>query len=235
MIDKLEAAQRLIQVVCGEPYGDGMTVTDVGVGYAEPGYHDDETVWVLGDWNDKSHFEELPGGGGKWITDNTAPSRLFAALERIGVQGEWSDEWQRCDHCQRIFRTSGDSYMWKPFYVDFYDDGYYDYSLCGECVRDPDFIEEALEGFVNHPTKVITFLDADELESFGWVRYNETPYESGFHPGQNDDARQIFKEIREQYPDRQVVFFLDEASQFYIRFSAFTNNTESEEEDGDDD
>lgn len=33
---------------------------------------------------------------------------------------EWSDEWDQCEECQKIFRTSADSYVWEPSgtYVD---------------------------------------------------------------------------------------------------------------------
>ena len=225
---KVEAAQRLIKVVTGEEHGDGITVTDFGVGYAEPGYHDNETVWVLGNWNDKSHAEELPDGGIKWITDDKTPSRLFDALERLGIEGEWLDEWTKCDHCYRIVRTNGDSYMWKRSYVDLEDGDV----LCHECAVDPDFIEEVMELFINKPRNVITWCDSDKLESLGWERYNtQYQYESGFHPGQNARPETIFDEIQTEFPNKDVVFWLDEASQFYIGFSAFTKEKEQEEEE----
>ena len=218
---------RLIKVVCGEPYGDGTTVTDIGIGYAEPGYHDHNTVWVLGDWNPKQHFESFNdgSGAGRWITDNDTPERLFKALERIGVECEWSDEWGRCSHCQRIIRTSGDSYMWKPHYVLFEDGDY----LCLDCAMDPDFVEDVLELFVNHSNRIVTVYDEEFLTERGWVRYNEHPYERGMHPGMNADPTAIRKEVEEELPNHDYLFYLDEPSQFYIRFSVFTREKETEE------
>lgn len=225
MLDKVEAAGRLIKVVCGEPYGDGNTITDVGVGYAEPGYHDKETVWVLGDWNDKQRYVGLPDGGGEWMTTDRTPSRLLAALERIDVECEWLDEWMKCDHCYRIFRISGDSYMWKPFHVDFEDGN----MLCGDCALDPEFLPDVLEVFTNDPHKRITFCEASVLESQGWVRYNEHPYESGWHEGMDADPRVVFAELEKEKPDHDVIFFKDESSQFYSTWSAFIKPKEVDE------
>lgn len=219
---KLVAAQRLIKVVTGEPYGDGDTVTDVGVGYAEPGYHDDETVWALGNWNDKDRYDSETQTR---VTTNTAPSRLFDALERIGVEGEWLDEWTRCDHCQRIVRTSGDSYMWKPFYVNLPDGD----TLCGACALDPAWTDEVLEPYVNDSSRVITWCDESHLESLGWQRFNEREYQSGWHEGMTDKPATVAAKIKATMPEHDYVFWLDESSQFYIGFSAFTKPKAAEE------
>lgn len=219
---KLIAAQRLIKVVTGEPYGDDETVSDVGVGYSEPGYHDEETVWALGDWNNKSRYVD-----GQRIETSNVPGRLFDALERIGVEGEWLDEWTRCDHCQRIVRTSGDSYMWKPFYVILTDGE----TLCGTCALDPDWSDEVMEPYINDSGRVITWCDESYLESLGWQRYNPDEYQSGWHEGMDDKPAAIAERINETMPNHDYVFWLDEASQFYIGFSAFTRAKQSESEE----
>lgn len=219
---KLVAAQRLIKVVTGEPYGDGKTVTDVGVGYAEPGYHDDDTVWVIGNWNDRSRYDSETQTR---VTTSTVPGRLFDALERIGVQGEWLDEWTRCDHCQRIVRTSGDSYLWKPFYVDLPDLD----RLCGTCALDPEWTDEVFEPYVNNASRVITWCDSAHLESLGWQRFNTDEYQNGWHEGMNDKPPLIAARIKAMMPAHDYVFWLDESSQFYIGFSVFTRPKESEE------
>lgn len=224
---KLAAAQRLINVVCGDPNGDGMTVTNVGIGYAEPGYHNNVTVWVLGNWNDKRHLEELPGGGSKWITDDKLPSRLFDALKRIGVEGEWLDEWEQCSNCWRIFRVSGDSYSWKKFGVQL-DDGD---NLCGDCALDSEFLPDVLGQYVNHPERCVTFCGASVLEEQGWTLFNpEHQFESGLHPGQTDSPATVFERIRSENPEVDVLFYLDESSQFYVGWSAFTKPKEVETE-----
>lgn len=217
---KLIAAQRLIKVVTGEENGDGMIVTDLGVGYAEPGYHDNETVWVLGDWNDRRPLDRI----GRRVRDKS-PGRLFDALERLGIEGEWLDEWQKCSNCYKIVRVHGDSYMWKPFYVDLPDGD----TLCGECALDPEWIDDVLEPFINCPYRRVTFCDAKVLESKGWVRYNEHPYETGWHQGMDANPENVLDEIQDKMPTVDVLFFKDEASQFYSCWSAFTKQKESEE------
>lgn len=217
---KLIAAQRLIKIVTGEPYGDGMTVTDVGVGYAEHGYHDDETVWVLGDWNDKQRYVD-----GEWITTSTLPSRLFDALERIGVEGEWSDEWYRCSDCYRIMRHEPDSYMWQPGYVIINECE----PVCTDCAITMG--EDALTDYVNDSNRVVTWCDESHLESLGWQRHNPSEYQSGWHEGMDDKPDTIMAKIQEADPTLDVVFWLDESSQFYIGFSAFTRKQEQEEDE----
>ena len=165
---KLEWAHRLVNVVCGETWGDSTLVMDVGMGYAEPGYHDNVTTWALGSW---------------WVRDPETGKlkmhRLANALERAGIEVEWHDEWEKCDHCYRIFRVSHDSYMWKEFGVDLEDGD----RLCGDCAIDPDFIDEVLEQFIDNPHNRVAFCDASVLESQGWTRYNADVYQSGWHPG----------------------------------------------------
>ena len=140
-------------------------------------------------------------------------------MERVGIEVEWYDEWEKCSHCARIFRTSGDSYMWKQFGVLLPDGDW----LCGECCLDPEFIDDVLEPLVNNPHNRVAFCDASVLESRGWVRYNERPYQSGWHEGMNADPQQVYDEIRNSHlADYDVLFFKDEASQFYSEWSVFT-------------
>lgn len=215
---RFDAATRLIRAVTGEEYGDGETVTDIGVGYAEPGYHDDETVWVLGDWNDKPRYVD----GNREVTDNR-PSRLFDALERIGVQGEWLDEWTQCSDCYRAVRTQGDSYGWRPFYTVWESE-----ITCGDCLIG--LGDDGLHEYVNDSDRAVTWCDAGHLESLGWTRYNPAQYENGLHAGMNDSPAAVLAEINEAMPEVDVLFYLDESSQFYVGFSAFTR-PRSEDDD----
>lgn len=211
MINKLEAAMRLVNAACGEPYGDGELVTDIGVGYAS-GYSD--TVWVLGNWNPK----RFPRNGEPPLTkeENIGP-RLFDALERIGVEGEWLDEWQRCDNCQKLIRTEPDSYSWQPEYVHL-EDGE---TLCATCAVDENWIADVLESFINNPDRVVTFMSETQLAQLDWERVNDHPFENGWHPGQTDNPREILRNVQREFGSRDVLFLLDEASQFFIRFSVF--------------
>lgn len=213
----MEKACRLILAATGEEYGDGYTVTNVIAGYAEPGYSSDpEAVVVLGDWNPRP----VPGED-RWKSahkDVTLPVRLAAALERVGASIEWHDEWTQCGECYRAVRTSADSYHWKPSYVFLEDAG----PTCADCLVG--YGEDALTDYLNDATKCITWTEPSHVESLGFVKWapgNEQTYESGWHPGQNDDPAAILADIQREEPGADVVFFLDESSQFYIRFSAY--------------
>ena len=55
----------------------------------------------------------------KWTADKSetvsdAPGQLGAALEALGVELEWSDEWVvQSDNASKCYRTTGDSYGWQ--------------------------------------------------------------------------------------------------------------------------
>jgi hypothetical protein len=232
MASIIENVTRLLNAVGMDDHGDGLIVTDVLTGYAEPGYGSDDSVVVLGNWNPRSRDAE-----GNRVEDPfqstdkyvTMPSRLADALERVGAEIEWSDEWTQCQECYRAVRTSGDSYMWKPSCVYLEDTG----TVCADCligygedaiVGYPDHYRGMRDGYVNDSSKVITWCEPSHVESFGfqkWEPGNPQTYESGWHPGQTDDPREILAEILGQHPTAEVIFFLDESSQFYVRFSAY--------------
>lgn len=205
-LDTLARIRRIVEIATGEPYGDGYIVTDICVGYAEPGYgRTSDAVIVFGDWNDKRNAE------GK---SATLPSRLARVLEAAGAEIEWLDEWTQCQGCYRAVRTEPDSYSWKPSYAWVNECEIY----CADCLReDP---ESLVEEYVNEPTKALTFLDGSDLEALGFEQENGD-YENGWHEGMNDDPTAIMARIHKFNPDAEVVFILKESSQFYITFTAY--------------
>jgi hypothetical protein len=211
--DTMEKANRLIKAATGEPYGDGYTVTDVCVGYAEPGYGSDESVIVFGNWNPKRFAR---AGDAPLTKAESLPERLSNALERIGAEVQWCDEWTTCIGCARAIRTEGNSYHWRPFYTFIDEEG----CLCGECaLKDLDAV---LPLYLNNASNAITWATTSDLEAIGFVQWepgNPQRYESGWHEGMNADPSTILASIDQDTYD--VVFLLDEASQFYVGFSAW--------------
>lgn len=197
MIDVLESAQRLIKVVTGEEYGDYETVMDVGVGTQ----YDDKKVWVTGNWN------------------GTMGSRLFKALERIGVDAEWYDQHDPCSDCLKLLETKANSYCWQPRYLRDSEGQI----VCFDCinVNDDSVLEEF--GYINNADKCIPDVLAKHLPEWGWQPYNGT-YQNGWHPGQTDKPWNILARIEKDHPNLSVVFRLDETSQFYISFTAWTKD-----------
>jgi len=230
-----ERAARLIKAATGEEYGDYDIVSDLVVGYAEPGYGSDESVIVLGNWNDKTKYVQGIVGGRPTrhapITTSNIPTRLGNALERIGVELEWSDEWTTCGECYRALRTQGDSYGWTMFGA-FTGDGY----TCQDCMKaDPNaYLTDTGYGneeYINNSRNAVTWLTGAELKAIGftqWAPNDPQSYENGWHPGQTDDPKEILKEITETGEWAETVFLIDSVGQFDIRFSAWVRNPDGE-------
>jgi hypothetical protein len=178
-------------------------------GYAEPGYSDPESgVIATGNWNDVTEWRN----GRSQVVD-TAPKRLGELLERLGVELEWSDEWQTCSNCSKLYRTEPDSYSWKRSYVQFEDGD----QLCEDCVKhDPtDFLQQ-LEGNDNS----CNTLDLN-LEDYGYILL-EGDFQHGFHQGQDANPKLIAKALRDMGVKR-FVFNLDSTGQFDISFSVYVH------------
>jgi hypothetical protein len=230
-LETYELARILVRAATGENYGDGYVVTDIVTGYAEPGYGSDDAVIVFGNWNDK-----------RYPRDDDAPlskserigSRLFDALESIGAHCEWLDEWTRCGDCFRAMRTQADSYSWR-MYGAFIEDAC-DYS-CADCILKD--LDAYLPEYVNNSARCLTFGTGSDLSALGFVQWapnDPQRYESGWHPGQDANPSSILSEIEDEYEGREVevVFVLDESSQFYIGFSAWFRVEEIEDESDED-
>ncbi len=180
------------------------------------GYADGQTSEpvVKGNWNNLNH--KMNDDATKL---ETLPGRLCNALERIGVEAVWCDEYTACGECMKAIRTQPDSYQWVAEFTYLEDAGY----VCTHCLQTK-YGVDALESFINEPHKAVTFFDAAQLESFGFERHPDSDaasFESGWHPGQTDNPETILASILESRPDAQVVFLIDESSQFSVSFSAF--------------
>jgi hypothetical protein len=220
-----DKAQRLIRTVCGEEYGDGELVTEIAHDYAEPGYRlsSENGLVVFGNWNPK----RFPRDGEPPLTKaESLPVRLADALSNVGADLEWLDEWTNCADCYRAMRTVENSYSWKMNGAWVEDAGY----VCSECLRGD--LESSLEDYINNSANCVTWCSGSDLEGLGFVQYipgNPQTYESGWHAGQDDDPKKVLEVIRKWDDDEetlQVVFLLDESSQFYIKWSAYSRHTE---------
>lgn len=214
-LSTMDKVRRLVHAATGEEWGDGYTVTDVILGYAEPGYGSDDSVVVLGDWNPKRWASE---GDAPLTPAERLPSRLARSLERVGANIEWLDEWTSCSECLRAVRTQPDSYSWQASFVVTEDGD----TFCLDCLIAQG--EDALTEYVNDARKCVSWCEPSHVESFGYVKWESGDphdYESGWHPGQDDDPSAILASIHAAQPGADVVFFLDESSQFYVRFSAY--------------
>lgn len=194
---------------------DYDVVSDIYVGTIEPGYGDDNTVLVAGDWNSKRRYNEPP----TWASEH--PIRLGNALESVGAELIWLDEWTQCSNCYRAVRTEPNSYTWTPSYiwVDNYE------IVCAECVCED--VESYLEEFINNPKNAFPFdVSFSELGFETWEPHNPHVFETGWYPGQDDKPEDVLEVIHRFFPDAEVVFSTDSVGQFDMRWSAYFRNQE---------
>jgi hypothetical protein len=101
--------------------------------YAEPGYEQPKAgVIFFGDWNKVKGWEQGKGYVAE-LPDGNVPKRLMRALEKVGVECEWYDEWTMCDDCGAAMRSQPDSHWWKPTAIVNLDKGS---CLCPECAQE---------------------------------------------------------------------------------------------------
>lgn len=216
-----ERASAIIEQFTGERYGDGVHVMDVYDGYNEPGYRDDSTTLVIaGNWNPR----RFPRDGDPPLTDdeNIGP-RLAEALDAIdGVDLVWYDEWIDCTDCHRAIRVNPDSYAWQPYHV-WTGDGY----TCLECVDLADVLDgfgDDDERYVDNPRKALMgqHWSNDDIRAQGFTPHTPPDfYESGWHPGQDDDPRDVLAALKAE-EDVEVLFVIAGIGQFDTRWTAWT-------------
>jgi hypothetical protein len=230
-MDTIDLAARVIEIATGERYGDGETVRDLGIGYCSGGYGGADRVWATGNWNPK----RFPRNDDPALTKHESmPVRLARVLELIGVECEWSDENDACAECHKLLCTQPDSYSWtlKGAFVD--DEGY----VCEECMLK--YPESYLEGYASSSyhgfqNRALTWIDASELKALGFTQWEPSDphtYESGWHPGQDDDPEKVFNAIMsecqgEDYRNQEVVFLVEGVGQFDMRWSAWVRDGEA--------
>jgi hypothetical protein len=95
------------------------------------------------------------------------------------------------------------------------------YIACGDCIRSNP--ESYIEILVNNSSAANTILDEATLEDEGWKKHDEK-YETGFHHGQTDDPAKVLKRFNIKGYD--VIFHIDQNSQFYTVWQAFIKEME---------
>ena len=204
----LGRAARIVQAALGADYWEADTVTDMGVGIAGG---DPAAVWVLGDWNDARTYD---ADARTWTTTDDTPSRLLAALERLGVDCWWSDQGAPCPECQKLVDTEPTFGTVAGIWSD--GAGY----VCLECVAQD--LEDYTADYVNNADKALPdALDAATLEAAGWER-TDRDHRSGWY-GREDSPGGILQEILEEGPeDLEVVFQVTSVHMFELAFTAWT-------------
>lgn len=177
----------------------------------------DADVVATGDWNSVDKYnallkcrEETPMGN--------LPKRLGEALERIGVELDWSDCTTTCDDCGKLLNTNPTGWGWQPSYVTT-DSGL----TCKECIDPADY----LEGLEGDPHRALN-LDSIDPAEHGYIKMQDG-FEAGWHPGQDASPTKIATALNKRGIER-FLFVIDDIGQFDSRFSLWVH--EDEEPDG---
>lgn len=179
--------------------------------YAERGYTQPEAGILFGNWNPTCGFS-VPKA-----EQRRDPISKFARIaEHCGFELEWEDEWSTCGECGKAVRTSPDCYHWTPYFRILNECEL----VCLDCL-DP---ESYLESIEDNAACAVPDDNRFRPELFGYVQHNGY-FETGFHPGQNDNPATILKALHAQ-GHKHVVFRIASKSQFDIRWEAYYKPTD---------
>ena len=190
---------------------------------------DDEWFLIVEDWDfiksfnrflNENYKSEIESELGVGKTYESLTSRKYNKdgdfsdwLEYLtGDMWGFSDEYMTCSECERVFRYQ-DSIQIRPHYVT--DGALY----CEGCVRDEEHVRDSyLETLINNPKNANRILD---LESLGFYRINDYPYENGWY-GQMDSPAEIFEKALSEDPKAEFVFeIVEDYNPFVTRFNLF--------------
>ena len=158
--------------------------------------------------------------------------------EKVEVECRFEDEIDSCRECLKAIEITPSSYGWLPNYMA--DEEMI--PVCRECIENDVFLqEEFIEILSNHdsherPRAIIDwFRPISEEHGFKCLENDEMAcerFETGFHPGQNDDPEEIKKWMEENLPDHEFLFCVDSVGQFDCTWSLLLRpKLEDEEEE----
>lgn len=194
--------------------------------YSEPGYQPPKSGIVLGNANLTLPWVRNETEADKTLRNQARTrsmvARVFMALERLGYEFEWSDEWRECACCHGAVRCNADSWGWRRYY---YEDEAHGDVICGDCICEnvEDQRDAYLEWIEGNHRRALTF-DLN-LEELGYLHLNKR-FEHGFHPGQDADPEKVADEIV-RCGGKRFIFEMDSAGQFDITFSVWLHKDEA--------
>lgn len=201
------------------PLIDSGIITDFAADYGEPGYsfRDGATtpLFLLGNWwcqCKRAGASIIPGHTHLHTVQDHHP-RLWSQLEAQGVEYDFYDEWWVDDDTNKAYRTQPDSYIWQSVIQWNDDTGSY---------LTPDSDDDDWLGWAkNNPDRCLMANHREMLERQGFIQQGDA-YHSGLHQGMDDRPGPVLAEIQHTAPSPvDVVFLLNETSQFYVSFTAW--------------
>lgn len=180
-------------------------------GYSEPGY-DGEFI-ATGNWNDITVYNKETN---KFDLVDDTPGRVGRALEKLGFEIEWEDEWIACSICNNLVRTQPNSYSWQRAYVDDSNE-----IVCCNCVKEEP--AQYLELFEGNSKKAWT-IEGVNPEDFGYAQVAKE-FENGWYGGQNDDPNAIAASLQKM-GIRRFLFDITSVGQFDTHFRVLVHESE---------
>lgn len=166
----------------------------------------------LNEWLNDNYAKELCDETRYELPEDIRDREYFTTWLDYLTDGMWgfSDEYSVCEHCNKAFRTSPDSYSWVANY--WVGDGFI---LCEDCVME-DYSEEYLKSLENNPNIANTILSDDEIEKAGYKKV-VADCESGWY-GRCDDPEKMLEQEKQNNKDGRYLFSISGKGQFHTDF-----------------
>jgi hypothetical protein len=196
-------------------------VYDIVGDYGEPGYRlgSGKDGIILGDYN--GNYGDRESANGTFV--DTHPRFMTQLAEQYEL--EWHDEWTIDYDNDKAYRTQADSYSWQSSIL---------WTESGDMLTPDDSLETWVDELKNNPKKILTHFGPTELRAIGFERWpaDDEYFESGWHPGQTDDPTTVTEHVRHELGDTvDILFYLDHAQQFDIRWTAYVRPVDNETAD----
>lgn len=194
-------------------------IYDSEVDFIEAEDEDGNPFLILYEWKDVKALQKVikPDFEPKDEYDTS----VLDSMKNIGWG--FADEWSKCDECDKLIRTSPDSYSFKPDYWLSDEHGL----LCGDCVRDNHALEYA-QTMINEPRKANTILGENELEELGFTLIDKD-FENGWYD-RHDSPEEILEAALEKHPEGAFLFSISGVGQFATQFELWGADLEDEVE-----
>lgn len=194
-------------------------IHDSEVDFIEAEDEDGNPFLILYEWKDVQALQKV-------IKPDFEPKDEYdtSVLDSMeNIDWGFADEWSKCDECDKLIRTSPDSYSFKPDY--WYSDEHG--LLCGDCVRNNHALEYA-QTLINEPRKANTILGENELEELGFTLIDKD-FENGWYD-RHDSPEEILETALEKHPEGAFLFSISGVGQFATQFELWGADIEEEKE-----
>jgi len=173
-------------------------------------------IIALGNWN--CTYAQTDDGSVQ--PDNNTMPMLGNALEKLGIELDWSDCYEICACCGKLVRTEPTHYGWLPRHC--FIEGLGD--VCAACIIE-DHAEEYFQMLEGHGERAVALEDVDPTDHDYVQIIGEC--ENGLYHGQDDDPESIATALRKLGIER-FLFKVDSTGQFDTHFSVFVHEDEAE-------